>query len=96
MGLSFAPGISDRNSGENSPNTVEMFTPTFSKTFPCMMDISPPPPGAPVWSVLSHVLSWNSLGFVVEVLDLLIASMASNDMQISSRSDLNHAVAANL
>ena len=31
--------------------TVETCTPTFSKTRPCMIDMTPPPPGAPVWSV---------------------------------------------
>src|SRR5690606_20146405 len=41
---SAAPGICLRNSGENSPWTVEMFTPTFSKTRPRMMLITPPPP----------------------------------------------------
>ena len=38
-----APGIWLRNSGLNSPNTVETLTPTFSNTRPCMMDITPPP-----------------------------------------------------
>ena len=43
-GSSAAPGISLRNSGENSPDTVEMLTPTFSKTRPRMTEIVPPPP----------------------------------------------------
>src|ERR1043165_9184147 len=43
-GSSPAPGISLRNSGANSPNTVETLTPTFSKTRPCISAIVPPPP----------------------------------------------------
>ena len=39
-GSSSAPGICLRNSGENSPCTVEVCTPTFSKTRPCIIDIS--------------------------------------------------------
>ena len=35
-GSSSAPGICARNSGANSPCTVETWTPTFSKTRPCM------------------------------------------------------------
>ena len=34
-----APGMSLRNSGENSPDTVEMLTPTFSNTRPRMTEI---------------------------------------------------------
>src|SRR4249919_3449900 len=49
-----APGISLRNSGANSPCTVEQCTPTFSKTRPCIIAITPPPPGAPPWSVRCH------------------------------------------
>ena len=43
-GSSSAPGICLRNSGENSPNTVEVWTPTFSKTRPFIIDMTPPPP----------------------------------------------------
>ena len=43
-GSSSAPGICLRNSGENSPCTVEVWTPTFSKTRPCIIDMMPPPP----------------------------------------------------
>ena len=43
-GSSLAPGISLRNSGANSPNTVEQCTPTFSNTRPRITDITPPPP----------------------------------------------------
>ena len=39
-----APGICLRNSGLNSPHTVETFTPTFSNTRPRMTEITPPPP----------------------------------------------------
>ena len=41
---SSVPGICLANSGEKLPCTVEMWTPIFSKTRPCMTDISPPPP----------------------------------------------------
>jgi hypothetical protein len=55
LGSSAAPGICARNSGENSPCTVEQCTPTFSNSRPCIIDITPPPPpGLPVWSVRSQ------------------------------------------
>ncbi len=38
-GSSSAPGISLRNSGANSPCTVEQCTPTFSNTRPCIIAI---------------------------------------------------------
>ena len=38
-----APGICLRNSGENSPKTVETWTPAFSNTRPCIIDMTPPP-----------------------------------------------------
>ena len=44
-GSSAAPGMSLRNSGANSPNTVETCTPTFSNTRPFIIAITPPPPG---------------------------------------------------
>jgi hypothetical protein len=47
-GSSAAPGMSLRNSGANSPCTVEQCTPTFSNTRPFMIDITPPPPFAPL------------------------------------------------
>ena len=43
-GSSAAPGICARNSGENSPHTVETFTPTFSNTRPRIRLMTPPPP----------------------------------------------------
>ena len=42
-----APGIWARNSGLNSPNTVEMLTPTFSNTRPRINDMVPPPRSSP-------------------------------------------------
>ncbi len=54
-----APGICWRNSGANSPNTVETWTPTFSNTRPFIIDITPPPPGALVWSVRDHCVRTN-------------------------------------
>ena len=41
------PGSGARNSGVNSPHTVETFTPTFSKTRPRIRLITPPPPAVP-------------------------------------------------
>ena len=54
LGSSVAPGICERNSGLNSPCTVEQCTPTFSNSRPYIIDITPPPPGLPVWSARSH------------------------------------------
>ena len=50
-GSASAPGMSLRNSGANSPKTVETCTPTFSNTRPFIIDMTPPPPGPPLWSV---------------------------------------------
>src|ERR1700686_207755 len=44
-GSSAAPGICARNSGANSPCTVEQCTPTFSNSRPRITLITPPPPG---------------------------------------------------
>ena len=46
-GSSSAPGICLRNSGANSPWTVEVWTPAFSNTRPCSRLATPPPPSAP-------------------------------------------------
>ena len=48
-GSDSAPGIWLRNSGANSPCTVETWTPTFSNTRPRMIAMVPPPVSA--WSV---------------------------------------------
>ena len=55
-GSSSAPGICLRNSGANSPWTVEVWTPAFSNTRPCSRLATPPPPSAPplAWSVRLH------------------------------------------
>src|SRR5262245_45087632 len=53
-GSSAAPGMSLRNSGANSPNTVDTWTPTFSNTRPFISDITPPPPSRPLWSARLH------------------------------------------
>ena len=44
LGSSAAPGIDLANSGWNSPWTVETLTPTFSKTRPFIIAMTPPPP----------------------------------------------------
>ena len=44
LGLFSAPGICLLNSGDSSPITVEIFTPTLSNRRPSIIDISPPPP----------------------------------------------------
>ncbi len=50
-----APFISCRKRGENSPDTVEILTPAFSKTRPFLrIDISPPPPDRPESVLLSQ------------------------------------------
>ncbi len=60
--LSSAPGICLRNSSLNVPQTSETLTPTFSKTLPRMVDISPPPPLSPTLSSRSQVLRVNLPG----------------------------------
>ena len=89
-GSSAAPGMSPRNSGENSPVTVEMLTPTFSKTRPRMTAVTPPPPSARCHGVRSNRpgaapacgrCARNS------------SSIASNAAQMRSRSAANQAAA---
>ena len=46
-GSSSAPGICLRNSGANSPCTVEVWMPAFSNTRPRIRLMTPPPPSAP-------------------------------------------------
>ncbi len=61
-GSSAAPGICARNSGANSPCTVEQCTPTFSNSRPRITLITPPPPGSPVWSVRSQARAHETPG----------------------------------
>ncbi len=84
-----APGISLRNSGENSPDTVEMLTPTFSKTCPRMTEIVPPPPPGRCHSLRSKRPGGRPSGHA----PANSASIASNSAQIRSRSSENHASA---
>ena len=44
LGFFFAPVILFLISSENEPITEDMLTPTFSKTLPCIIDMTPPPP----------------------------------------------------
>src|SRR5258708_6623443 len=93
-----APGIWSRNSGANSPCTVEQWTPTFSKTRPFMTDITPPPPAAPEWSVLFQGVRrkrpgfWSPMGAVVGS----ASSSASKAEQISLRKCSNQPRACDL
>ncbi len=48
------PGMVLANSGENSPCTVETWTPTFSKKRPCIIPITPPPPASRVQGFSSN------------------------------------------
>ena len=57
--VSAAPGMSLRNSGANSPNTVETWTPTFSNTRPFIIAMTPPPPACAAWSVRFQGLRTN-------------------------------------
>ncbi len=90
-GSSAAPGISLRNSGANSPCTVEQCTPTFSKTRPRMIDITPPPPGLPEWSVrLQGVRTKRPAGLAPSgAVAGRASSTASSAAQMSSRSASN-------
>ena len=53
-GSASAPGICLRNSGANSPCTVEVWMPAFSNTRPAIRLMVPPPPGAPPCSARVH------------------------------------------
>src|SRR6185437_16493695 len=88
-----APGMSLRNSGANSPCTVEQCTPTFSNTRPCIIAMTPPPPGWPVWSVRFHgVRTKRPAGRAASgAWPGSASSSASRPAQMSSRSVSNHA-----
>ena len=93
-GFSSAPGICPRNSGANSPWTVETCTPTFSNTRPAIMAIVPPPPSPPVWSVRCQGFRSNRpAGLSAIGPASSSSSMRSNSAQISSRSAANQALA---
>ena len=64
-GSSAAPGIWARNSGENSPETVETLTPTFSNTRPCIRLITPPPPSEPSVGGTAPGAAGEAAGFAV-------------------------------
>ena len=88
-GSSSPPGICLRNSGENSPCTVEQCKPTFSNTRPDIIDITPPPP-APL-SRCQGVRLKCPAGFDLSGPS---SSRCSSAMQILSRRLSNHVVAA--
>src|ERR1700730_1512610 len=89
-GSSLAPGMSLRNSAENSPSTVEMLTPTFSKTRPRMIEIVPPPPPGRCQLERSKRPAGPSVGRS----PANSSSIASNAEQIRSRSSANQVSAA--
>src|SRR5262245_4791043 len=86
------PGICVRNSGANSPKTAEIWTPTFSNTRPCIIDITPPPPGAPLWSVRFQGVRVNTPGGRNDSCSPggRSFSSCSRALQISSRRLSNH------
>ena len=87
-----APGICLRNSGLNSPYTVETLTPTFSNTRPRMIDITPPPRSSPFsprsrcQALRSNVPAGRSLCVPVSSV-----SIFSNTAQMRSRKPSNQA-----
>src|SRR5882724_3122334 len=89
-GSSLAPGMSLRNSAENSPSTVEILTPTFSKTRPRMIAIVPPPPPGRCQLERSKRPAGSSVGRS----PANSSSSASNAEQIRSRSPANQVSAA--
>ena len=86
-GSASAPGICLRNSGENSPKTVETLTPTFSNTLPFMTDITPPPPSGRSQAVRTK----RPAGRAACGPEVSSSSQASKAAQIRSRSDSNQA-----
>src|SRR5215207_7928254 len=97
-GSSSDPGIWPRNSGANSPCTVETWTPTFSKTRPFMRLMTPPPPGAPVWSLRCHGLRAQRPGNVASGKNgpRASSSRSSKAAHMRSRSAANQAGASAL
>ena len=87
-GSSSAPGMEAANSGAKLPCTVEMLTPTFSNTRPFMIDMVPPPPGAPSWLVRCQLLRSNRPGASAPfgASGVSASSRPSKAVQISSRS----------
>ena len=84
-GSSLAPGISLRNSAENSPDTVETLTPTFSNTRPRITAIVPPPPPG-----RSHVVRTKRPGGSASASGpAYSSSIASKAAQMRSRSVSN-------
>lgn len=105
LGSASAPGISLRIVSENSPCTVEILTPTFSKTRPFITDISPPPPASRF-----HFVRWNfvlppefpsensmgrssGLARPADRASLYSFSMVSNSVQMESRRVRNQSAA---
>src|SRR5258707_3892342 len=92
-----APGIWARNSGLNSPNTVETLTPTFSNTRPRMTDMVPPPRSSPSGPASRcHSLRSKRPGASSRWVPESSVSMRSNSPQMRSRSPSNEARAAAL
>src|SRR5262245_37299934 len=96
-GSSAAPGIWWRNSGLNSPNTVETFTPTFSNTRPRMMAMTPPPRSSPPGPTSRrHGLRSKRPGGSLRFAPACSSSSRSNSAHRRSRSASNQRRAASL
>src|SRR5262245_52801473 len=90
---SAAPGICLRNSSENAPCTVEMFTPTFSNTRPRITDITPPPPSAPSSVGRRHSVRSKRPGGLSLNVPSSSFSSRSNSAQMRSLNSANHSAA---
>ncbi len=86
-----APGICARNSGLNSPQTVETFTPTFSNTRPRITLITPPPPSDPSGVGRCHAVRLNRPAGRSASGPSCASSIASNAAHSRSRSVSNQA-----
>src|SRR4051794_13098012 len=96
-GSSAAPGICLRNSGLNSPKTVETLTPTFSKTRPCISAMVPPPRSSPAGpGSRRHALRTNLPASSSRWVPERSSSICSKAAQMRSRSASNHTRAASL
>ena len=92
-GSSPAPGMFCAKSFEKVPKTVEMLTPTFSKTRPCMTDIVPPPASVPASAFRFQVLRSKRPGLRSARGPASSSSIFSNSEQMRLRSSSNQPAA---